>query len=438
MALQAKMAASTHSRKPEKAAKQASPRSQGESVTTADASIPPNALLSLRLWNRTDPAHQAVSIWETDAPAVCLTLDLISASEGLPVARDGEVLVASFPTFQSAILAARRLQWAAQGFAEGAEPNSGPLAALIHAPKEDPGQSVGEAVHLLQQAAPEQILLSSQASRFFDNLPGFPLQAASGDGLRELVWRAPQNHSSRASDEEVLAQLVAQQAAQNQPEPEPVRQAPIEEDFSAAAAARVTGRFQAEEPQKSSRKLFGGLAAAAVVIAAAAIFFFTRGNSTPAPDQSQTQTAPASTGSSTTPAAPESQPASTTSAASAASAHPKSAEPEPSSKAAKNAQKGANKPAQQASSDTPTPREEKVAPAKSQQEAQRGGRCDLDPSQYAGQIDQAWKKLGRGKYADAQREFAAVLACDSGNGRAKEGLERARMAAREADGSSEN
>ena len=171
---------------------QGSPPSQGESVTTADASAPSNALLSLRIWNGSDAAHQAVSIWETDAPAVCLALDLISASEGLPVARDGEVLVASFPTFQSAILAARRLQWAAQGFAEGAEPGSGPLAALIHAPKEDPGQSVGEAVHLLQQAAPEQILLSSQASRFFDNLPGFPLQAASGDGLRELVWRVPQ------------------------------------------------------------------------------------------------------------------------------------------------------------------------------------------------------------------------------------------------------
>jgi hypothetical protein len=432
------MAASTNSRKPEKAAKQGSPRNQGETVTS-DAAIPSSALLSLRLWNGSDPAHQAVSVWETDAPAVCLALDLISASQGLPVARDGEVLVAAFPSFQSAILAARRLQWAAQGFAEGAEPHSGPLAALIHAPKEDPGQSVGEAVHLLQQAAPEQILLSSQASRFFDNLPGFPLQAASGDGLRELVWRAPQSQSSRASDEEVLAQLVAEQAAQNQPEPEPARQAPIQEDFSAAAVTRNTGRFQAEEPQKSSRKLIGGLAAAAVVVAAAAIFYFTHGSSTPAPDQSQTQSAPASNATGTAPTAPESQTASTSSAASTASTHPKPAEAEPlASKSAKNAQKGANKPNQQASSDTPTPREEKVAPAKSQPEAQRGGRCDLDPSQYAGQIDQAWKKLGRGKYADAQREFAAVLACDSGNGRAKEGLERARMAAREADGGSEN
>jgi hypothetical protein len=62
------------------------------------------------------------------------------------------------------------------------------------------------------------------------------------------------------------------------------------------------------------------------------------------------------------------------------------------------------------------------------------GRCDLDSSQFSGQIDLAWKNLGRGRYGDAQREFGAVLACDPGNGRAREGLERARMAAHEADG----
>jgi hypothetical protein len=65
--------------------------------------------------------------------------------------------------------------------------------------------------------------------------------------------------------------------------------------------------------------------------------------------------------------------------------------------------------------------------------AYAGGRCDLDPSQYSGQIDQAWKNLGRGKYNDAKREFSAVLACDGGNARAREGMERTRMAA-EAEG----
>jgi hypothetical protein len=59
----------------------------------------------------------------------------------------------------------------------------------------------------------------------------------------------------------------------------------------------------------------------------------------------------------------------------------------------------------------------------------------MDPSQYSGQIDLADKNLGRGKYAAAIRQYISVLACDPGNGRAKQGLERARMASAEADGS---
>jgi hypothetical protein len=79
--------------------------------------------------------------------------------------------------------------------------------------------------------------------------------------------------------------------------------------------------------------------------------------------------------------------------------------------------------------------EEKPPPPKAvEAPPARGGRCDLEPSEYAGQVDQAWKNLGRGRYADAQREFGAVLACDPGNARAKEGLERARLAASEAAG----
>jgi hypothetical protein len=76
-------------------------------------------------------------------------------------------------------------------------------------------------------------------------------------------------------------------------------------------------------------------------------------------------------------------------------------------------------------------------PAKTAEPGPRG-RCDLESSQYSGQIDLAWKNLGRGKYADAQREFSAVLACDPNNARAREGLERARLAARQAQGQPEN
>jgi hypothetical protein len=80
---------------------------------------------------------------------------------------------------------------------------------------------------------------------------------------------------------------------------------------------------------------------------------------------------------------------------------------------------------------------EKLLAAKASEPALKG-KCDLEPSQYSGQVDLAWKNLGRGKYADAQREFGAVLACDPSNGRAREGLERAKLAARQAQNQPEN
>jgi hypothetical protein len=89
----------------------------------------------------------------------------------------------------------------------------------------------------------------------------------------------------------------------------------------------------------------------------------------------------------------------------------------------------------------PAPERERPAPKPAEPPPSRAsgnGRCDVDPSQYSGLIDQAWKNLGRGKYNDAKRQFAAVLACDGGNARAKEGMERARMAAAAADGGSQN
>jgi len=105
------MDAPTHTRMPEQAATQSSSRTQGISPST-------DANLSLRLWTASGGAGLTPSNWESESPAVCLTLDLIAASEGTVVARQGGDLVAAFPSLPSAIQAARRLQWAFQGFSE--------------------------------------------------------------------------------------------------------------------------------------------------------------------------------------------------------------------------------------------------------------------------------------------------------------------------------
>ena len=89
---------STQSRKSGRATTQ-------NSAETLESPSPREACLSVRLWSAPAGSEQAQSLWENDSPAACLTLDLIAASEGLPTARRGEVLVASFPTFTSAAFA---------------------------------------------------------------------------------------------------------------------------------------------------------------------------------------------------------------------------------------------------------------------------------------------------------------------------------------------
>ena len=416
------MAVSTQSRKPERAAEHNPTRTQG-------IAAPREACLSVRLWTASGNSESLPSLWENENPAASLILDLIAASEGIPASRQGEVLTATFPTFQSAVLAARRLQWAVQGFAEAERLQATSLALLIHSADEEHGGTTAEnAFHSLEQAAPGEILLTEKASQPLDRLPGFPLQVASGDGLWELVWRAPESQLTRSCDEVILAQL-AEQRAMDQPEhheePPPAAQV----DYAAMAEAE---ELPEPEPARGrSRGMMIGLAVAALVVIGAVIFYFTQGKSNPAPAPNQAQTQPQT----------EQQPAQ---AAQVAPASPSNsaarltkqerAQAAAAAKAAKNPANTEVKPPPVA----PAPEREKPAPKPAEPppaKASSNARCDLDPSQYSGLVDQAWKNLGRGKYNDAKRQFANVLACDPGNASAKAGMERARMASAEADGS---
>lgn len=419
------MAAPTESRQPDATVIIGATRTLG-------LAAPREACLSTRLWAASGDSTPVASLWENESPASGLILDLIAACEGEPTVRQGEVLTAGFASFQAAILAARRLQWAMQGFGEGEERQTTCLALLIHSPEDGPAESVAADVfHSLGKAAPGAILLTQKAGKPIENLPGFPLQEAAGDGLRQLQWRCPEEQASRSSDEEMLAQLVEEQGAQA------ASSAPSEppaESFEHAAEERKPYSREAEAKRGSSRLLIGGMALAAVV-AIGAVVYFNSGKTAPIADQSQAVTAnseePAgSAGTTAQPGAP---------ASAAHAAHPGAAEPSNAPAAAKNSKPAKNElqpPAEPPAQEKPPERERPAKPAEPPAaKAVSGGRCDLDSSQFGGQIDLAWKNLGRGKYNDAKREFGAVLACDPGNARAKEGMERARMAAAEADGS---
>jgi hypothetical protein len=422
VALTEKMAAPTHTRKPEQAATQSSSRTQVISAST-------DANLSLRLWTTSGDAGLTPSNWESESPAVCLTLDLIAASEGSVVARQEGDLVAAFSSLPSAIQAARRLQWAFQGFSEAENAQAASLAILIHSPQDVPSQAVGgNIVHLLEQteqATPGQILLTEKASQPFEKLPGFALQAASGDGLRELLWRGPESQSNRSFDEEILTQLLEQQGTQTPP-------SELSDDPNTVLIATAGSANQDKRPsspvREKSRLLVGGLLLAALVLVAVAVFYLFRDKPNPAPVQTQAQSQTPGAAQSPIALPPTAQGSPSSRADTANPANPSSTETPAQAKAARNSQKGASKLSETRATETrqtpPPPKAVEPPPA-------QHGRCDLEPSQYSGQIDQAARNLARGKYPDAVRQFSAVLACDPGNGRAKEGLERARMAARE-------
>jgi len=426
----------THTRKPEQAATQSPSRVQGV-PPSADANLR-EAYLSLRLWTTSGSAGLTPSNWESESPAVCLTLDLIAASEGAVVARQEGDLIASFPSLPSAIQAARRLQWAFQGFSEAENAQAAFLAILIYSPEDVPSQAAGgHVVHLpeqIEQAAPGQILLTEKASQPFEKLPGFALQAASGDGLRELLWRGPESQLNRSFDEEILTQLLEQQGSQIPPSELP-------DDLNTVLIATAGTANQEKRPSPQvrgkSHRLVGGLLLAALVLAAAAVLYLFRDklhpvlvhlNTAPVQTQAPVQTPEAAQSPIASPPAAQGSPSSTSDTANPA--NPVSTETPAPAKAAKDKQKGAIKPSKtQATETTQT----SLPPKAVEPPPAPRGKCDLEPSQYSGQIDQAARNLARGKYADAVRQFSAVLACDPGNGRAKEGLERARMAARESE-----
>ena len=425
VALPENMAAPTHKREPELAGTPNSSSAQGNPPSTE--APPRKARISVRMWAL--PTDPVASPWESEGPQASLIVDLIAASGGVVASKKAGVLDADFLSIPLATLAARRLQWAVQGFIEAAVPQASKIAILVHSPKDAPAETAAvRSPGPLEKADPGQILLSEEARQAIENLPGFRVLAIPGDGLRELVWRDPENQSTRTSDEETLTRILEGLGV-----PEPPAQMPGTPTLPIIVPASGDGAEKRDRPESESvrggsRWVLGGVALAVVAAAAAGLYFYVgRPSSAPKENPAQTQTAnPPAKG--THAPAPHARPS-----ASGGPAHPAAPESTDSaSKTAKNAPKDEVKPPETAS-----PEKQPAAQPIPQAPVQRGN-CDLDASQYSGQVDQAWKNLGRGKYADAQRQFSAVLACDPNNASARQGLERAKFAASQAQGQPQN
>lgn len=432
MALSEKMAATTQFREPSWATP-AAPDAHQQSLPVW------GAYLFARLWTDAPRSHSDSVFGDNCSPAACLTSDLVKASAGVPIQSRGDVLVVGFQSIPSAISAARRLQWAIQGYSESPVLQGNSVALLIQSPAEVAGNDVPA---ILDQVAPGQILLSEKASQLLENLPGFPLQATSDTRLRELLWRVQDDQATPASDEQFYAELLGMQGLEYQP-PEQFAPAfppadvlaPIEESHPAAGGAAGILELLRANP----RWVMGGVAALAVLLGALTIpRLFSGKPAGPASSSPTSSEAPAAT-SPVVPATSSSTANGSQSKGQGAAQgqdRNKKTAPVANSKSASVAQNSSNSKSNvpnvswvHGKETIPVP-PPVVVPAAPRQEspAQRGGNCDLDKGEIAGALGQAQRNLAKGKYDEAIRQFNNVLGCDPNNSSARDGIQRAKSA----------
>ena len=167
------------------------------------------AILHVRFSKSINAANAVPSGSPLLDPETCLTTDLIKASGGDVLESSGKVVVARFPAVQDGVLTARRLQWAAQGFLESRNSKDPPLSVLVQQTEDslDPAMEASF-VKALGSAPAGQILLTERVGKALDEMGGFALGADSGKGYRELIWRDPEQPSTRSTDELVISWFI--------------------------------------------------------------------------------------------------------------------------------------------------------------------------------------------------------------------------------------
>lgn len=384
--------------------------------------------LSVRLWSSNGAGGPVPLPLDSDSPVVSLTTDLIAASKGAPVTTRDGLLLTSFHAVLPAVSTARRLQWAIQGLSEGRDLRGASIAVLIHYAHDLPVQTGETAVRdALEQATPGQILLTESIGKAFDDLPGFPSKPLEKSGLRELLWRAPENQSTRSFDEQVLTQLLEQQGLQDDLPEEPERiAAPVADE---AVDSDPRERAQSSSILSMAKSPLGiGIAAAVLLAGGWFVYHSTQAKqktgtteSTSAVTDTSTTTNKSSPGTGVGQTPPVDSTHVTPPVAPDSGAHPLTAAERRAQKEKEREEKNKNKPEPpKVAAQTPTVVKPPEPPP---EKAGRG--CDLEPGEYGKELEKAQNSYSRGHYDQAARQFSAVVRCEPGNSQAKEGLARA-------------
>ena len=355
------------------------------------------AVLSIRLWSPKEIAPADNSFDNAPSAPVFLVLDLIAASGGVAETFRGSVLSAKYSDVQSAILTARRLQWALQGLAENKTFEGTTAAILVHS-DEDASVQEGALPGILENAAGGQILLAKNICKFIDGLPGLLLRDASEDECREMLWRSNEMLLSYADDEQALLNHIHQLGLED-PSPAKLeaRAAKVEVEAETPAFPPSDDPGDLIRPRidrdssyahgNSRWLIWGGVAAALLCVAALSLISF-RHKVVAQP--TEPVTAPIS------PATPAVAPV------------------------AREA------PVPQHAAPTPRPSSKPVNPDLKIQKPV-GGACDFTQADIERTLGRAENYMHAGRLSDAQGAFQSVANCPTAREKAQDGLQRVRL-----------
>jgi hypothetical protein len=376
------------------------------------------AYLTIRIWTGPDSS----SAWHGSGAESGLATDLITASGGTAVDAQGSCLLARFPAVQTAALAARRLQWAAQGFTESND-HPAEFCILVQSGEESSGELDEQAAwQAFEETSPGQILLSDAAAHALEPVPAFVVRPASRGSLRELAWRAPGNQTTREADEAAVARFIglynrAEASADGSGNTvtlaavDQAQRVPISQDGMPGTARTST----------SFKLVFwiGGVVAAAILVVVAVGYFNRKAPTEAAGTPTAIPTPAASQIAASNPPPTRAQPP---------QAPPAQTEAAPAPPALTRAQKKKleKEKAQQADQQATATKPPEVDQSKKPDQPR--GDCQYSMDELPDLLGRAENSRARHNYADARRKFTAVLACQPGNAQARGGVELVRQA----------
>jgi hypothetical protein len=363
-------------------------------------------VLAVRLFASDDNSAPVGVSWNSAGSAATLALDLMKASGGTRDPGGDAVVTAGFPNLQSALLTARRLQWALEGL--GGEAGNATATILVHS-AEDPSAASAQAA--LEKASPGRILLGSSVAESVYQLPNIMLRDAAGPGgWREMLWRSAAAANPVADELSMLRQIREMgredpcPAELQAPAPRVVT-ATVRPDVSPAAPEDdLLGPTRREpDPPPATKKwlIVGGAAVAVVVFGAVLIPFLMSGN------HAKTTAPPAAPSTSTaaqSPSSPEPAPAPVPTTPTVQPAPPAK---EPSTKPVR----------------TPSVKQPRTDQAgDSVPQPKPSGKCDLTAAEIPRSLDRADNFLHAGKLEEAQVVYERLLGCPGAREKAQAGL----------------